>query len=141
MTLRALASACWVVAVLVGCASDPPAALPAVSTGGDGDGDGDGDDRDASGESGSGGSDQPELDASSGGSPNLDASDPDRPAPPAEDGVHLSVDGEPYETANDVFYFEAPRPGIQAEFRTAQLRVGMTATPGVFTCDDGATID
>lgn len=107
---------------------------------GDGDGDGD-DDRDAGSQAGSGGSDQPELDASSGGSASADASDPDRPSPPTEDGVHISVDGDPYETANDVFYFEAPRPGIQAEFRTTQLRVGMTATPGVFTCDDGATID
>lgn len=61
------------------------------------------------------------------------------PEAPTTDGVHLSVAGEPYQTATDVFYFESgSRPGIQGDFPGASLRVELSDAPGTLRCEDGS---
>jgi hypothetical protein len=146
MKLRALMAACGLLAALGACTAGPGTEAPSVSTGGDGDGDGDGRDQDASSEEreppGSHGPDGAHADAGlsgedAGQDAEQDAGEPG-PEAPATDGVHLSVAGEPYQTATDVFYFESGgRPGIQGDFPDASLRVELSDTPGTLHCEDG----
>jgi hypothetical protein len=142
MTLRPLTAACWLLAALAACTSGPGTESPSVSTGGDGDGDvdGEGRDQDASGEEHVPGVQNPDgAPADGGGAQDAggDAGAPD-PEAPTTDGVHLSVAGEPYQTAIDVFYFESGgRPGIQGDFAEASLRVELAGEPGTLSCADG----
>lgn len=142
MKLRGLFAACWLLALFAGCTSGPGTEAPSVPVGG-GDGDGGGVDQDAASEE-----HEPSYPGSQdGGASDAgrrddagDASDPG-PDAPTTDGVHLSIAGEPYETATDVFYFEAGgRPGIQAEFQGGSLRVELSRTLGTLHCGEGPSV-
>lgn len=139
MKLRALMAMCWLLAALGACTAGPGTEAPVVSTGGDGDGDGR--DEDASSEEQTPGVEGPDGAQPDGGVSAEDAGRDDggEPSPeaPTTDGVHLSVAGEPYQTASDVFYFESGgRPGIQGDFPGASLRVELGDTPGTLHCED-----
>jgi hypothetical protein len=144
MKLRTLFAAGWLIGAFVGCTSGPGTEAPSVPVGGDGDGDGDGRDQDAASEE----HEPPDHAGQDGGTGDAgvrddagqDAGDRD-PEVPTNDGVHLSIAGEPYETATDIFYFEAGgRPGVQAEFQGGSLRVELSRTLGTLHCSDGPSV-
>jgi hypothetical protein len=138
-----MAAACWLLVPLGACTAGPGTEAPSVSTGGDGDGDGDGEgrDEDASSEEQTPGIEDPDGAQADGGIIAEDAGQDAGeavPEAPTTDGVHLSVAGEPYQTASDVFYFESGgRPGIQGDFPDASLRVELGDTPGTLHCEEG----
>jgi hypothetical protein len=63
------------------------------------------------------------------------------PDVPEADGVHVSVERRPYETASEAFFYETDRPGIQGQLPDGvTLRVELAEMIGPLSCSDGAVI-
>jgi hypothetical protein len=124
------------VAVLFGCASEPE---PAQTTSTRSDASRPDEDA-AAGES-------PSRDGG-GGAATADAAPEDAggdrkpwPDAPEVDGVHVSVERGPYETASAAFFYEADRPGIQGQLPDGvTLRVELAKMIGALSCSDGAVV-